>query len=80
MEQTTLEVTRRERLGAWFYTGPAGRLVSFSIDLGLSIVALAIWATRRIGRRVRRGRACPGRGVLLGRSKTKLGADRRRSR
>jgi hypothetical protein len=54
MEQTTLEVTHRERLGAWFYTGPAGRLVSFSIDLGLSIAALALWSTRRIWRRARR--------------------------
>jgi hypothetical protein len=68
MEGPTIETARtrarpgptlspRERLGAWFYTGPAGRLVSFSIDLGLSIAALAIWATRRILRRVRRGQS-----------------------
>jgi hypothetical protein len=53
MEETTLEVTRRERLGAWFYTGPAGRSVSFSIDLALSLGALGLWSTRRIWRRVR---------------------------
>jgi hypothetical protein len=64
MEQTTLEagphrelrgrrLSGPERLGAWFYTGPAGRLVSFSIDLGLSLAALGIWSTRRIWRRIR---------------------------
>jgi hypothetical protein len=66
MEETTLERGRRrepsirrpltppERLGAWFYTGPAGRLVSFSVDLGLSLAALGVWSTRRIWRRIRR--------------------------
>ncbi|HKH23144.1 MAG TPA: hypothetical protein VKA88_05945 [Solirubrobacterales bacterium] len=54
MRETTLEITRRERLGAWFYTGPAGRLVSFSIDLALSLAALGIWSTRRIWRLLRR--------------------------
>jgi hypothetical protein len=64
MEETTLERGRRrepptrpltplERIGAWFYTGPAGRLVSFSIDLGLSLAALGVWSTRRIWRRIR---------------------------
>jgi hypothetical protein len=53
MERTTLEVTRRERLGTWFYTGPAGRLVSFSIDLGLSLVALGAWSTKRAWRGLR---------------------------
>jgi hypothetical protein len=64
MGETTLEPGRRrepagrpltppERAGAWFYTGPAGRLVSFSIDLGLSLAALGIWSTRRIWRRIR---------------------------
>jgi hypothetical protein len=66
MEETTLEARRHrepvgrplsgpERLGAWFYTGPAGRLVSFSIDLGLSVAALGVWSTRRIWRRIRGG-------------------------
>jgi hypothetical protein len=53
MERTTLEITRRERLGAWFYTGPAGRLVSFSIDLGLSLAALGAWSAKRAWRRLR---------------------------
>jgi hypothetical protein len=52
MEETTLEVTRRERLGAWFYTGPAGRLVSFSIDLGLSLAALGAYGAKRAWRRL----------------------------
>jgi hypothetical protein len=50
---TTLDTTRRERFGAWLYTGAPGRLTSFSIDLGLSIGALALWSTRRIWQRVR---------------------------
>jgi hypothetical protein len=58
MDQTTLEITLRERLGAWFYTGPAGRLVSFSIDLALSLGALALWSTRKVWRRLR-GRQSP---------------------
>jgi hypothetical protein len=53
MEKTTLEITRRERLGAWFYTGPAGRLVSFSIDLGLSLAALGAYGATRAWRGVR---------------------------
>jgi hypothetical protein len=47
------EPTIRERLGAWFYTGAAGRLVSFTIDLGLSLGALAVWSSRRLWRRIR---------------------------
>jgi hypothetical protein len=42
-----------ERLGAWFYTGPLGRLVSFSIDLGLSLAALGLYGARRAWRRLR---------------------------
>jgi hypothetical protein len=53
MEVTTLDTTRRERLGAWLYTGAPGRMVSFSIDLGLSMGALALWSTRRVWQRVR---------------------------
>jgi hypothetical protein len=55
MEVTTLERTRRERFGAWLYTGAPGRFASFSIDLALSLGALAIWSTRRIWRRFRDG-------------------------
>jgi hypothetical protein len=61
MEETTLdtaarerlELSGRERLGAWLYTGAPGRLASFSIDLALSLAALGIWSTRRLWRRVR---------------------------
>jgi hypothetical protein len=41
------EPTIRERLGAWFYTGPAGRLFSFSVDLGLSLAALGAYGAKR---------------------------------
>jgi hypothetical protein len=61
MEETTLDgpvhlhrLSAGERLGAWFYTGPAGRLVSFSIDLGLSLAALGLYGARRVWRRIRR--------------------------
>jgi len=62
MEETTLDtanrargyVRRRDRFGAWLYTGAPGRLASFSIDLALSMAALAVWSTRRIWRRMRR--------------------------
>jgi hypothetical protein len=47
MEQTTLDTTRRERLGAWLYTGAPGRLASFSIDLGLSLAALGLYGAKR---------------------------------
>jgi hypothetical protein len=47
MGTTTLEPGKRERLGAWLYTGAPGRLASFSIDLGLSLAALGIYAARR---------------------------------
>jgi hypothetical protein len=61
MEEPTLEtgrtgrvqVSRRDRLGAWLYTGAPGRLASFTIDLALSIAALGLWSTRRIWRRLR---------------------------
>jgi hypothetical protein len=61
MEETTLDTGSRERvpLGApdrfeaWLYTGAPGRLVSFSIDLALSIAALGLWSTRRIWHRIR---------------------------
>jgi hypothetical protein len=62
MEETTLDTGRpgraqlsgRERFGAWLYTGAPGRLASFSIDLGLTLVALGIWSTRRLWHRLRR--------------------------
>jgi hypothetical protein len=50
--QETLDTTRRERLGAWFYTGAPGRLVSFSIDLGLSLAALGLYGTKRAWEKV----------------------------
>jgi hypothetical protein len=52
MEPTTLETTRRERLGAWLYTGAPGRLASFSIDLGLSLAALGLYGAKRAWERV----------------------------
>jgi hypothetical protein len=54
MKETTLDTGRRERLGAWLYTGAPGRLVSFSIDLGLSLAALGIHAARQAWMRMRR--------------------------
>jgi hypothetical protein len=57
MEVTTLETSKRERLGAWLYTGAPGRLASFSIDLGLSLAALGIYGARRTWRRVRGGQS-----------------------
>jgi hypothetical protein len=61
MEETTLDTATRERLqggradriGAWLYTGAPGRLVSFSIDLGLSLAALGVWGARRGWQRIR---------------------------
>jgi hypothetical protein len=61
MKETTLdtgkrarvEVSSRDRLGAWLYTGAPGRLISFSIDLALSLAALGLWSTRRLWRRFR---------------------------
>jgi hypothetical protein len=64
MEQTTLDaaprrspggrrLTRRDRVGAWLYTGAPGRLLSFSIDLAVSLAALGLWSARRIWRRLR---------------------------
>jgi hypothetical protein len=61
MEETTLDtgsrervlLSSRDRLGSWLYTGAPGRLVSFSIDLVLSIAALGLWSARRIWRRLR---------------------------
>jgi hypothetical protein len=47
MERTTLDTGTRERLGAWLYTGAPGRLVSFSIDLSLSLAALGLYAAKR---------------------------------
>jgi hypothetical protein len=64
MEQTTLDaaarrgpggrrLTRRDRVGAWLYTGAPGRLLSFSIDLALSLAALGLWSVRRLWRKIR---------------------------
>jgi hypothetical protein len=47
MERTTLDTGTRERFGAWLYTGAPGRLVSFSVDLGLSLAALGLYGARR---------------------------------
>jgi hypothetical protein len=52
MEVTTLETSRRERFGAWLYTGAPGRLASFSIDLGLSLAALGLYGAKRAWRRI----------------------------
>jgi hypothetical protein len=52
MEVPTLDITRRERLGAWLYTGAPGRLASFTIDLGLSLAALGVYGARRAWRRL----------------------------
>jgi len=52
--EETLDTTRRERLGAWLYTGAPGRLASLSIDLGLSLAALAAYGARRGRSRLRR--------------------------
>jgi hypothetical protein len=61
MEETTLdtegrarvELSSRDRLGAWLYTGAPGRLASFSIDLALSLATLGVWSTRRVWRKLR---------------------------
>jgi hypothetical protein len=53
MGRTTLETGRRERFGAWLYTGAPGRLLSFSIDLGLSLAALGIYGARQAWQRIR---------------------------
>jgi hypothetical protein len=50
--EETLDTTRRERLGAWLYTGAPGRLASFSIDLGLSLAALGLYGARRAWQRL----------------------------
>jgi len=55
MERTTLDTGTRERLGVWLYTGAPGRLVSFSIDLSLSLAALGLYGARRGLARLRRG-------------------------
>jgi hypothetical protein len=52
MEKTTLDTGKGERLGAWLYTGAPGRLVSFSIDLGLSLAALGVYGARRAWERL----------------------------
>jgi hypothetical protein len=54
MEKSTLDTGTRERLGAWLYTGAPGRLFSFSVDLGLSLAALAAYGSRRGLSRLRR--------------------------
>jgi hypothetical protein len=53
MRESTIELGWRERLGAWLYTGPVGRLVSFSIDLALALAALCAYAVLRVWRRLR---------------------------
>jgi hypothetical protein len=63
MEVSTLEaegrrgggarpLSRRERLGAWLYTGAPGRALSFAIDLAAVLVALAAYAVRALWRRI----------------------------
>jgi hypothetical protein len=34
LEERPLRLSRRERLAAWYYTGPLGRLLAFLLDLG----------------------------------------------
>jgi hypothetical protein len=46
-------LTLRDRVGAWLYTGAPGRLFSFSIDLALSLAALALYLVRKAWRRIR---------------------------
>jgi hypothetical protein len=53
MAEPTIETARRERLGAWLYTGPPGRLLSFAIDLCLALAALALYAAHRAWLRIR---------------------------
>jgi hypothetical protein len=53
MEAPTIETGQRERLGAWLYTGPVGRLLSFAVDLSLALAALALYAARRAWNRIR---------------------------
>jgi hypothetical protein len=43
----------RDRFGAWLYTGAPGRLLSFSVDLALSLAALALYLVRKAWRRIR---------------------------
>jgi hypothetical protein len=52
MGETTLDTSKRERVGAWIYTGAPGRLASFSIDLGLSLAALGIYGAKRAWEKV----------------------------
>jgi hypothetical protein len=57
MERATLEerrpqLSRRDRLAAWYYTGPLGRLVAFLLDLA----ALWIAAVAHLLSRLRRSR------------------------
>jgi hypothetical protein len=53
MGEPTIETARRERLEAWLYTGPPGRLLSFAIDLSLALAALALYEARRAWARIR---------------------------
>jgi hypothetical protein len=53
MAEPTIETARHERFGAWLYTGPPGRLLSFAIDLSLALAALAIYAARLAWARIR---------------------------
>jgi len=39
IEERKIELSRRERLAAWYYTGPLGRLVAFVLDLKSLFVA-----------------------------------------
>jgi hypothetical protein len=54
MAEPTIEAAWRERLGAWLYTGPPGRLLSFGIDLAVALAALAIYAGKRVRSRLSR--------------------------
>jgi hypothetical protein len=56
IERATLELSLRDRIAAWVYTGPIGRLLALALDLGsLFVVALAYWL-ERLSRRLRRSR------------------------
>ncbi|MGZ5307905.1 MAG: hypothetical protein ACXWW8_03875 [Solirubrobacterales bacterium] len=50
-----MQLSRRERLAAWYYTGPLGRLVAFLLDLAaLWVAAVAHLGSALWRRRARR--------------------------
>jgi hypothetical protein len=53
MGQRTLELSRWDRIAAWYYTGPLGRIVAFGLDLGSFFVAGLAHGLSRISYRLR---------------------------